>query len=143
MSLGVTLVIVVVAVAAFLVAYKLKSPIPLPASKPSFCLLPKFAFTIHLPEELVGASDSVAELGRLLEPFGFAESAHTTGTVRYSRGSLLGDFSIRIAKVDLEFSLPLESKSHLRASYGSFAAFDTGDLWSFCSELRAKVAPAA
>ena len=143
MGVGATLIIVVAAIAVFLLAYRLKAPAALPPARPSFCFLPKYAFAIRLPANLTSASDPVAELSRLLAPLGFAESKRTADSVRYSRGSLLGDFSVEVAKVHLDVSLPLVSESHVRVAYGSFAAFDTGDLWSFCTELNVKVAPAA
>ncbi len=57
----------------------------------------------------------------------------------YKRGSVLGDFTIKIAKVNLFFSLPLESETKLYIQYGTFALFDTGDLWKFTNEIRGKL----
>jgi hypothetical protein len=39
--------------------------------------------------------------------------------------------------------LPLLSETELRVEYRAFAAFDTGDLWTFCRELQEKVGTVA
>ena len=115
-----------VGIAAFLIAYKSKGPEPLPEQKPLFTFLPKYVVALPIPGRTLAADDSVAELEQLLKPIGFAISARSADTVRFSRGSMLGDFSVDIAKLDLKFPLPVKSEAHVEVSYGSFAAFDTG-----------------
>lgn len=137
------LIIVVGALVGVFVAYRLKTARDLPASKPSFCLLPKYKVSLRLPPEVVSSSEPISLLGQRLAEFGFSESKRESGILRYSRGSLLGDFSIKIAKVNLTFPLPLEAETAVEIAYGQIAAFDTGDLWRFATELKARTEQAA
>ena len=139
MTISSILVVCAVTVAVFLCAYKLGAPVRFPTVKPRFCVLPKYDVRIIPPSYLIEAADPTAELARVLKPLGFAQSRKTDKFSEFSRGSLLGDFSVEIAKVNLTFSLPIISDLHCRAVYGSFAAFDTGDLWTLCSELKNKI----
>lgn len=143
MSFTATLIVAALAVAGVFLAYRSKAATDLPASKPSFCLLPKFRASFRLPPEVVSASDPIAELGQRLAAFGFAEAARNSGSLRYARGSMLGDFSIKLIKVNLTFALPLAAETAVEIAYGSLAAFDTGDLWRFATELKAKTSAAA
>jgi hypothetical protein len=76
-----------------------------------------------------------------LEQFGFREVRRDTENIEFSRGSALGDFSIKIAKLVATASLPLSNPPQLKVKYGvAFGcAFDTGDLWKFCQELTEKI----
>ncbi len=71
-----------------------------------------------------------------LNQLGFVEMGRDIDQIRFTRGSILGDFSVQIAKVDLTFRLPLDTETVLQVEYGAFAAFDTGDLWKFTTELK-------
>lgn len=137
------LILVVGALVVIFVAYRLKTSPGLPDTKPAFCLLPKYRVSLRLPPDIVSSSDPISVLGQRLAEFGFSESKREAGFVRYSRGSLLGDFSIKIAKVNLTFPLPLEADTVVEIAYGQIAAFDTGDLWRFATELKARTEQAA
>ncbi len=129
-------IIAAVAIIGFLSAYKLKSPQPLPSSKPSFCFLPKFEGSISVPPinaETTQPTDFLAE--RLAEA-GFSVAQRTDDELVFSRGSVLGDFSVKIAKVNMRFDLPIQPSTRFTIEYGAFAAFDTGDLWQFTQELK-------
>lgn len=143
MSFTSMLIAAALAVAGVFALYRSKVAPELPASKPSFCLLPKFRATLRLPPEMLSAPDPIAELGRRLAAFGFSQAAWDSRSLRFARGSLLGDFSIKIVKVNLTFALPLAAETAVEIAYGSFAAFDTGDLWQFATELKAKASAAA
>ena len=128
-----------VAVVGFLGAYKLKSPRPLPASKPSFCLLPKFESSISLPRSIAEAAQPSEPLAERMAEADFSVAQQTDDALVFSRGSVLGGFSVEIAKITVRFTLPLQSSARFSIEYGSFAAFDTGDLWQFTEELTARV----
>ncbi len=138
-----SIAVVVLAAVAFLVAYKFKAPAPLPDRKPSLCLLPKFKGTMVVPPGISQAADPAEALGRALSEFGFSEATRKGREIVFARGSAIGDFSIRIAKVNFRVSLPIESSATFSIEYGSFAAFDTGDLWQFAQELTRSIGPAA
>jgi hypothetical protein len=55
------------------------------------------------------------------------------------RGSVLGDFTVKLIKVNVGVTRITESSIKLTVEAGWFVAFDTGDFWSFLSELSAKV----
>ena len=143
MDLWITLVVAVLAIASALAVYKIKGHTAFPASQPTLALLPKYAFSISLPAEISMAPDPIEKLGSLLAEYGFRESKRSDKIVVYSRGSLLGDFSVEITKLNLEISLPLAAESAARVEYGAFAAFDTGDLWRFSDELTRKLCGSA
>ena len=92
---------------------------------------------MKVPQALLGSSDPPAALGERLRNFGFRVDKRTENVLRFTRRSALGDFSIKIAKVNLTFAMPLTADTEVLVEYGSFAAFDTGDLWTFTSELKA------
>lgn len=139
MDFTLLLILVVGALVVIFVAYRLKTAPVLPDRKPSFCLLPKYVVSLRLPSAVVSSPDPISVLGQRLGEFGFSEAKREAGFVRYSRGSLLGDFSIKIAKVNLTFPLPLEAETAVEIGYGQIPAFDTGDLWKFATELKARM----
>ncbi len=139
MNISSFLIVTAVTVAVLILAYKRSSPALLPTQKPPFCFLPKYDVPINAPISVSGAADPIAALDRVMRSLGFAQLSETENFVGFGRGSLLGDFSVRIAKVRVEFSLPLTSDLHCRVVYGSFAAFDTGDLWTLCSEIKNEI----
>ena len=55
------------------------------------------------------------------------------------RGHILGDFSIKLAKVNLLVTEPKSGFVEFAIEAGWVAAFDTGDFWQFLTELKAKV----
>lgn len=110
-GIGLAAIIVICLVTAVL--YKTKKPVPMPAVKPAFCLLPKYSATIQLSKEIVAAENSVAALATQLESLGFSEASRSEQSVRFTRGSLLGDFSVKIMKIELLFPLPIEPISEV------------------------------
>ena len=138
-----TVLFVAFLVALVRLAYRRKIPVPFPRLKPKFCMFPKYDLSIRTPLRVKESTDPVVMLGNLLEPFGFSQTTSTEESIQFSRGSALGDFSIEIAEVNFAFSLPIGSDLICRATYGNFAAFDTGDLWTLCSEIKTKIEDAA
>ncbi len=132
-------VVAAVAVGGFLAAYKFKPASPLLSSKPSFCLLPKFKGLIDLRPNIAQAPQPAESLAEGLAESGFSVAARSDSELVLSRGSVLGDFSVKIAKANLRFEVPLQSPAAFIIEYGSFAAFDTGDLWQFAQELKSSL----
>jgi hypothetical protein len=133
------LIVAGVCVGGFLVAYKLKPAGVLPASKPRFCFLPKFSSSVALPPDVTEASSPQEQLISRLEKLGFSVVRQSEDELVFSRGSALGDFTVEIAKLDITFDLPIGPSTPVEVAYGSFAAFDTGDLWQFTQELKSQL----
>lgn len=117
----------------------IRGPRPLGEKKPMVTFLPKYLVTIRLPAGVTEASDPGAGLEELVAPLGFKLESGTKEVLQFGRGSLLGDFSIKIAKVYLRFRLPLSGETQCEVAYGFGALFDTGDLWRFANELKDKL----
>jgi len=130
------ILLVIALLVALKVAYALKSCATLPPKKPKFCFLPKYAFSLP-----INGSAGENELPSHLKQFGFQEKSRSKQGIVFSRGSELGDFSIKIAKLIVTAELPLTDPVQLKIEYGvAFGcAFDTGDLCKFCHELIQKM----
>jgi hypothetical protein len=139
MSTSVVFAVIIFAVTLLIAAAARKPSRLLPEKKPAFEFSPAYQVPIVLSDSILFATTPESELARKVETLGFSPVEKTADKVLFRRGSLLGDFSIKIIRVDLAFSLPLSRESLATVRYGSFCLFDTGDLWSFCSELRSKV----
>ena len=139
MSFDQLIVVVVAAIVAFLVAYKLKPFSDLSVDRPALSVLPKYLVSVHISESVILSETPSKSLESMLSNLGFKLETTTDSEIRLMRGSVLGDFSLKIGKVRVSAPLPLLSKTKLRVEYGAFVAFDTGDLWTFCRELQEKV----
>jgi hypothetical protein len=139
MSFDQLIFFVAAAIVAFLIAYRLKPFSDLSVARPTISILPKYLVSVHIPEAVILSEAPSKSLGNMLSGLGFELEKTTTSEIRLVRGSVLGDFSLKIAKVRVSAPLPLLSETELRVEYGAFAAFDTGDLWTFCRELEEKV----
>jgi len=134
--LAIPILVLVAVLIALKVAYRAKSFVPLPTAKPGFVWLPKY--TVSLPMQ---TGDHEAELAARLGSHGFSQRRLRDHRIEFTRGSALGDFSIKIAKVVATTSLPASNPAQLKVEYGVLfgCAFDTGDLWQFCRELTDKI----
>ena len=129
----VPVIIMVVVIVVLKIAYAVKPHAEIPPKKPKLCWLPKYKLRLPVVERL-GVEDDLSEA---LMQLGFRQ----TGELQFSRGSGLGDFSIKIAKVIVTAESPLTNPLALRVEYGAVCgvAFDNGDLWKFCDELGEKL----
>ncbi len=125
----------IVLIIMMFIIYRIKIPKELPEKKPVIAWLPKYSTTVKLSENL----SSGETLSRHLSAFGFKLAKETPENITFSRGSVLGDISIRITKVNLKFDKPLSGHTGLVIEYGALAFFDTGDLWKFTNELKGKL----
>jgi len=136
--LGRSALLVIVILTLFKVSYSTKAFSMLPATKPRFCLLPKYV--VSLPIEI---TDMESNLSSRLAQCGFCEVRSDANSLVFGRGSALGDFSfsIKTMKLIVTASLPLSNPVQLKIEYGAVfgCAFDTGDLWKFCRELTERL----
>ncbi len=128
-------VIAGVLIIIMLLLYRMRNPKEYPEKKPAFAMLPKYRLIVKLS----AGSNSKELLSNKLSTLGFKLSGDTSSQIVFSRGSVLGDISIKITKVNLKFDKPLSEKTGLTVEYGAFAFFDTGDLWEFIRELSDKL----
>ena len=123
--------------------YRGKAPKVLPEGRRRFCVFPKWVAPVRLPAAVREADDLAAALGEVLEPEGFALETRDAGTLTFARGNVLGDFSVKAAKVRLTFETPPadpKAPAHVRAEYAvALPAFDTGDLARLLKDVVAKV----
>ena len=126
-----------VALALFKVLYVLKAPVSMSTRKPLLCILPKYWATLKVDEAILNSDDPTKTIISSLKTLGFRVVDRGSSYVKLSRGHILGDFSIKIAKLDLRISLPPDRETKLTIEYGALfgAAFDTGDLWRVTSQL--------
>ncbi|MGV7220290.1 MAG: hypothetical protein ACQ9MH_02045 [Nitrospinales bacterium] len=136
MDITLIIIIAIGIACSLLTAYKLKPAGTLSKLKPSFCFLPKFKLSLTLSSDIMEAKNPQKRLINRLATFGFSILRESEDKLILNRGSALGDFSIKIAKINITFDLPLRSLTSIEVEYGSFAAFDTGDLWQFSQELK-------
>lgn len=105
----------------------------LPIKKPFIQFFPKYCWKLE-------GNISQDELEKTMSTFGFQISLDNKKYIKFTRGSVLGDFSIKITKVNISFEKPLSKGSKVYIAYGNFApVFDTGDLWKFTKELTKKI----
>lgn len=107
----------------------------LPRKQPRLAIFPKYRFDVDLPNDVTEADDPKSALTHLLGRHGFAESECRIKRITYSRGVWWAQ-SIGKGLLRLTLELPLASQSTVIAKAGWIIAFDTGDLWGFCSELQ-------
>ena len=124
----VAIISVLAAVVLITVLYKLAPFREAEGSKPLFVLLPKY-------KKQVRHSKSNAELESELSRFGFDKVREEDAVAYFSRGSVLGDFSVNLAKVNLALREITPHQHELTLQSGWVAAFDTGDHWQFITEL--------
>ncbi len=103
--------------------------------KPGFAMLPKYSVSVPISGE-----NTEESLRARLAEFGFRETSSSSSMVKFARGHALGDFSIKIAKVSISMPVPVSNPAQLEVEYGTYfgCAFDTGDLWKFCTEMVEK-----
>jgi hypothetical protein len=126
------LLTVLVGLTVFTLAYKFV-PYRTPGkTKPLIALLPKYRKRIRI-------ECTANELESRLASYGFSDSGTTNGITYYHRGSLLGDFSTKLIKVKLGIAELEDGMSDITMEASWVVAFDTGDFWSFITELSSKL----
>jgi len=132
MEIIITAVVVIV---LFTLTYKLIPYRDLPDAKPGFALFPKYRTSIDWSPE----APDVPELEEKFVRFGFRVCRSDENGMSFKRGQLLGDFTVKLLKLKCTISAPENGSSSLSLEAGWMIAFDTGDLWTFTSELKQKL----
>ena len=131
--------VAVVELIAFILLYKILPHRNIGDTKPSFSFFPKFKTKVKLPETLLESENVEKALEELLSEYGFVKKSQKNFVTKYSRGHILGDFSIKLLNVNLLVTKPKSGVVEFAIEAGWVAAFDTGDFWQFLTELKAKV----
>ena len=126
------LIIVVVALVILTALYKWIPFRDLGDKKPAIAFLPKYKKTVR-------HALSSPELEQKLADFGFRKVKETEALQKFTRGSVMGDISIKLTKVDVCLRQLAENEHELTVQAGWIAAFDTGDHWKFTQELSEKL----
>ncbi|UTW04705.1 hypothetical protein KDX31_06815 [Amphritea atlantica] len=126
------LLIVVLGLVGITVLYKLIPCRNLGTKKPFIALLPKY-------KKSVKHSLSNADLEEKLAGFGFKKVKESESWQTFTRGSILGDISIKLAKVNVGLRKISDYEHEVTVQAGWVAAFDNGDHWKFTKELTEKI----
>ncbi|NES24739.1 MAG: hypothetical protein F6K41_38970, partial [Symploca sp. SIO3E6] len=78
-------------------------------------------------------------LEKILASQGFQPIGKKNGRAYFTRGSVLGDISIKLAKIRVGVKEQTDGQSELTVEASWIVAFDTGDFWQFTSELAGKL----
>ncbi len=133
------ILVVLVAWVVITVLYKVIPYSELSATKPSVALLPKYKIEVTLADDLADA-DALEE--RLVS-FGFKKYSEKEGKAYFVRGHILGDISIDLVKIKLGFKSLQNNKSEVTLEASWLILFDTGDSWTFLTELSRKLETSA
>ena len=96
--------------------------------RPFLALLPKY-------KKRIVSSESDQALEEKLARYGFRKTKQRGATASFTRGSVLGDLSIELAKVDVGLIRLNDKALEITVQAGWVAAFDTGDHWKLITEL--------
>lgn len=127
-----TIILFVVILLSVTATYKWLPYRPLSKTKPRFTLFPKYHTTIQWSKEL-------ADVAEELEKYGFELRSKNQDKLILHRGSLLGDFSVKLLKLKCIVSPSENDSLSITLEAGWMIAFDTGDLWTFTTELKQKL----
>ena len=133
------IIFVVVELIAFTLLYKSLPHRNIENTKPSFSVFPKFKTKVKLPATLLESENVEKELEEVLSEYGFVKKSQKNSVTKYSRGHVLGDFSIKLLNINLLVTKPQSGVVEFAIEAGWVAAFDTGDFWQFLTELKTKV----
>jgi len=100
--------------------------------RPFLALVPKY-------KKRIVSSESDEALEEQLARYGFRKRKQSGATASFTRGSVLGDLSIELAKVDVGLSRLNDEALEITVQAGWVAAFDTGDHWELITELGRKL----
>lgn len=102
------------------------------SKKPFLAIFPKY-------RKSVKHNLTHKELAQRLSEFGFRKTSGSSSITKFTRGSIIGDISIKLAKVNVELRELSENELEIFVQAGWVVAFDTGDHWKFITELSEKI----
>ena len=114
------------------VIYRVLPHRELGAKKPMLAFFPKYRNQVASP-------DSDDQVEQTMASLGFKKSKSRGGVTEYSRGSVVGDLSIKLSKVKVTFHPVSNGKLPFAVEAAWVVAFDTGDHWQFTKELGDKL----
>jgi len=79
------------------------------------------------------------QLEEKLAEFGFTKTGGDDALMAFSRGSVLGDISIKLSKVAVGLERITDKELEITVHAGWVVAFDTGDHWQFITELSERI----
>ena len=126
------LVVVLAIVILITVGYRLLPYRKAGARKPFIAFFPKYKKTVK-------HSLTDRELEFMMSGLGFKSSRKTDDILTFRRGSVIGDISIKLAKINVAMCKIMPSEHEITVEAGWVAAFDTGDHWQFITELGEKI----
>ena len=133
------IIFVVFALAAITMLYKILPHRKMREKKPFISFFPKYKTKVELPSSLLESENPGKELETALSKYGFLKKSKNGSVIKYSRGHILGDFSIKLAKVNLLVTEPESGCVEISIEAGWVVVFDTGDFWKFLTELKEKI----
>lgn len=133
------IIFVAVALAVITMLYKILPHRNMEEKKPFISLFPKFKTKVKLPPALLESVNPEEALETVLSEYGFNKKNKNNSITKYSRGHILGDISIKLAKINLLVTKPVSDYIEISIEAGWVVAFDTGDFWKFLAELKDKI----
>ena len=133
------IIFVAVTLAVITMLYKSLPHRNMGEKKPFISFFPKFKTKVKLPASLLESGNPEETLETVLSEYGFNKKAKNNSITKYSRGHILGDISIKLAKVNLLVTEPTSGYVEISIEAGWVVAFDTGDFWKFLTELKDKI----
>lgn len=125
----ISIVVLLIAITAL---YKFLPYREMGGKKPFLALMPKYKTVIKHDSESLNEEE-------ILSGLGFKKVKQEASITKYTRGSVLGDISIKLSKVDVYLRSVSSTEKEVAVQAGWVAAFDTGDHWQFLSELSRKL----
>ena len=119
--------IVIITLSYKLVPFRQAGP-----KKPRLAIFPKYKL-------MVNSNLNDVEREKILGELGFNKTKNSGSLTKYTRGSTLGDLSIKLSKVNITLNEMDNKKLEVTIQAGWVAAFDTGDHWQFITELGQKL----
>ncbi|NVJ50669.1 MAG: hypothetical protein HWE11_09795 [Gammaproteobacteria bacterium] len=123
-------VIIVVLIGLLLVSvfYQMMPYRALPNAPEKFTIMPKY-------QARCASQISDQEIDGYLQSLGFQQVSREGSRVRYVRGKLLGDISIRLLRIHVEVERITASEVIVKLKAGWLVIFDTGDHAKFLTAL--------
>lgn len=126
------ILLVVGILAAITILYKVLPYRQAGEKKPIIALLPKYKIQVQN-----NLNDD--QIQTILSDLGFKRTQHSSTQSKFSRGSIIGDISIKLAKINIILSKISDNQQEITIEAAWVAAFDTGDHWQFITELAEKL----
>ena len=102
------------------------------SEKPAFAFFPKY-------KKRIKHTLNAQQLEEKLAEFGFKKTMEEGKFMAFSRGSAVGDISVKLSKVAVGLEKIADNEHEITVHAGWVRGFDTGDHWQFITELSEKI----